>query len=167
MKISDMVPVGWHKEDLLGPDGRLHVWQSEVTRLLNEISHSMLTFVPARPGWWSSYAGVMPHVNVYAGDNEVEVTAELPGIEEKDVEISFSYNLLSIKGSRKAEREMKRKGYYRMEQSYGSFQRDIPIPFDIDRDKMKATFKNGVLSVILPKNHKDKEGGTKIHIKTE
>lgn len=93
-----------------------------------------------------------PRVDVNETDDKIRVTAELPGLEEKDVELLWSDNVLTIKGEKKAEREEKEEGYTYTERSYGSFERRIPIDSDVVSDKLEATFKNGVLTVTLPKS---------------
>jgi HSP20 family protein len=82
------------------------------------------------------------------------VKAELPGVEEKDLDLQLAEGMLTIKGEKKQEREEgeKGKGYYMMERSYGSFFRRIPLPTEVQEDKVEARFKNGVLMVSLPKS---------------
>ena len=97
-------------------------------------------------------AGAMaPSIDVTESDNELKIEAELPGVDEKDVEVTVTDNLLTIKGEKKAEKEEKKKNYHLVERSYGSFVRSVPLPFAAEPGKAKATFKNGVLSITLPK----------------
>jgi len=95
---------------------------------------------------------VSPSVDINEMDDKIVVTAELPGMEEKDVELLWNDNVLTIKGEKKAEHEKKEGGYIYSERSYGAFERRIPIDSEIVSDKLDATFRNGVLTVILPKN---------------
>lgn len=92
-----------------------------------------------------------PRADIAETDTEVEVTADLPGLDEKDVQVTLEDNLLNIHGEKKAEHEERKKNYHLMERSYGAFQRTIPLPSGIDQKKVKATFKQGVLQVKLPK----------------
>lgn len=108
-----------------------------------------------------------PSVNVVEDEKEIKVSAELPGVDEKDIEVSLSKDSLTIKGEKKEEKEDKGKNYYRMERSYGSFSRTIPLPVEIDADKVKAQFKKGVLTVTLPKTAKTIEETKKIPVKAE
>lgn len=108
-----------------------------------------------------------PNVNVVEDEKEIKVSAELPGVDEKDIEVSLSKDSLTIKGEKKEEKEDKGKNYYRMERSYGSFCRTIPLPVEIDADKVKAQFKKGVLTVTLPKTAKTIEETKKIPVKAE
>ncbi len=92
-----------------------------------------------------------PKVNVTETDNTIEISAELPGVEEKDIDVSLSDQVLTIKAEKKSETEDTSKDYHLVERSYGSFQRSLRLPFDIEADHVKADFKNGVLMVSLPK----------------
>lgn len=84
-------------------------------------------------------------------DKEIEVVAELPGVEEKDIDVSLADDRLTIKGEKKSESEKKEKGYQLIERSYGSFERSMRLPCEVESDKVRAEFKNGVLKVTLPK----------------
>jgi HSP20 family protein len=84
-------------------------------------------------------------------DKELEITAELPGLEEKDVQINVADNLLTIKGEKKAETEQKDKNYRLVERSYGSFARTLELPAGINPDQIKASIAKGVLTVTVPK----------------
>jgi len=96
-------------------------------------------------------AGFWPQVDVTETDKEIKVSAELPGVESKDIDVSVEDGMLTIKGEKKYEREEKDKGQYRMERSYGSFERAIELPAAVDESKAKAEFKKGVLRLTLPK----------------
>ena len=96
--------------------------------------------------------GFSPKVDVAETETEVKVTAELPGMEEKDIDISVDGDMLTIKGEKKTEKEEKKEESYRLERSYGSFRRDILLPSKVQMDKVKATFAKGVLTVMLPKS---------------
>lgn len=93
-----------------------------------------------------------PKVDVSETDSEVKVTAELPGMEEKDIDIAVDGDVLTVKGEKKQEKEEKKEESYRLERSYGSFRRDIALPCKVAIDKVKATFAKGVLTVTLPKS---------------
>ena len=96
-------------------------------------------------------AGFWPQVDVSETDKEIKVSAEIPGVEAKDIDVSVEDGMLTIKGEKKYEREEKEKGQYRMERSYGSFERVIALPAEVDESKAKAEFKKGVLRLTLPK----------------
>jgi HSP20 family protein len=105
-----------------------------------------------------------PRVDVSETDAEVTVTADLPGLEEKDIAVTLDNDVLTIRGSRKDEREEKKKNYHLMERAYGEYQRSILVPGSVDKDKVKASFKNGVLKIALPKRPEAKTATKKIDI---
>ena len=98
--------------------------------------------------------GWMPALDVFEKENEFIVKAELPGIKEDDIHVSVVGDTLSIKGEKKTESEVKEEDYYRSECSYGSFYRSIPLPSNVDANKIEASFEDGVLEVALPKSAK-------------
>ncbi len=108
-----------------------------------------------------------PKIDIVEKDKEIKVSAELPGVDEKDIDVSITKHTLIIKGEKKEEKEDKGKNYYRMERSYGSFIRTIPIPVEIDTDKAKAQFKKGVLTITMPKTAKAIKETKKIPVKAE
>jgi len=87
-------------------------------------------------------------------------------MQEKDIEVKVANGVLSIKGEKQEEKEEKEKDYYRRERSFGSFERSFQLPDDIEDDKIEANFKNGVLSVTLPKSAKAQQQAKKIEVKT-
>jgi HSP20 family protein len=92
-----------------------------------------------------------PQVDVTETEKDIKVSADIPGVEPKDIDVSLEDGMLTIKGEKKYEREEKEKGQYRMERSYGSFERAIELPAEVDESKAKAEFKKGVLRLTLPK----------------
>lgn len=93
-----------------------------------------------------------PSVDVSETEKNVLVKAELPGLEPKDVDLTIERDTLILRGEKKQESEEKNENYHRVERSYGSFHRSIPLPVKVDAEKVKAKFKNGVLTVTLPKD---------------
>lgn len=110
----------------------------------------------------SPVASWIPALDLYEEKDNVVVKAELPGMEEKEVEISFEQDTLTIRGEKKQEEEVKEDNYYHLERSYGKFQRSIVIPSHVDATVAKATFKNGVLEIRLPKKEEVKPRQIKI-----
>jgi HSP20 family protein len=100
--------------------------------------------------------GWMPALDVFEKADKFVVKAELPGIKEEDIHVSVVGDTLSIRGEKKSETEVKEEDYYRSERSYGSFYRSIPIPANVNADKIEACFEDGVLEVALPKSAKAK-----------
>jgi len=92
-----------------------------------------------------------PAVNVSETDKEIRVDAELPGLDVKDVEVSLEGGALLIKGEKKFEEEKKKDNFHRIERSYGTFTRSVPLPCNVDAKGVSATFEKGVLHVVLPK----------------
>jgi HSP20 family protein len=109
----------------------------------------------------------MPRVDLKENDKEITVSVELPGLDEKDIEVTLSGDSLTIKGEKKEEIEDKKENYYRLERLYGTFQRVIPLPVEVDMKKVDASFKKGILHVKLPKTAQAKESVRKIAIKNE
>lgn len=107
-----------------------------------------------------------PRVNVRETEKSVEISAELPGIEEKEIDISVSNDSVTIKGEKKEEKEEKGECFHRVERSYGSFQRQIPLPCEIEMEKAEAAFKDGVLNITLPKSPEAQKNVRKIQIKS-
>ena len=104
-------------------------------------------------------------LDIKDNDNEITLTAEIPGVELKDIDLLLSDHMLTIKGEKKEEREEREKGYYRSERNYGSFQRMIPLPCEVNKDAVEATFKNGVLKVRLQKSPEYVKQTKKVEIK--
>ncbi len=133
----------------------------EMDRLFEEMTKS---FSLARPAFGM---GVMaPRVDMRETDTAIEIQAELPGVTEKDIEVQLADGVLTLKGEKKQEREEKEKGYYLMERAYGSFLRQIPIPVEVEEDKVEAKFDKGVLTITLPKKPEAQTKAKKIEIKT-
>lgn len=90
-----------------------------------------------------------PSLDIAETDDEYTITVEVPGVDEKDLRLELADDTLTISGEKKLEKEEKEKNYYRMERSYGSFQRLLSLPEDADQDSIEASFKNGVLTIRL------------------
>ena len=113
---------------------------------------------------FSANLKVLPRVDISDTDKEYVVEADLPGVKEEDLDISVSKDgLLIIKGKRESFDEQKKRNYYRMERSYGSFERTIALPNNCDSNKVDASFQNSILSVKIPK--KEPAVGEVKHIK--
>jgi HSP20 family protein len=114
---------------------------------------------------WPVLAEWSPKLDLADTKDAVVVKAEIPGIDPKEIALSLHDQTLTIKGEKKEEKEDKDEQYYRMERSYGAFARSLRLPVPVDAGKVTATFKNGVLTVTLPKGAAAK--GTAIPIKAE
>jgi HSP20 family protein len=101
-------------------------------------------------------------VDIYETENEVVLTAEIPGVDEKDIEIKVEDSTLTLKGERKFEKETKEENYHRIERAYGSFFRSFTLPAYVDQDKIEAEHENGVLKIRMPKKAELKPKKVKI-----
>ena len=103
-----------------------------------------------------------PAVDIFETENELVMSAEIPGVDEKDIEIKIEDNTLSLKGERKFEKETKEENYHRIERSYGSFYRAFTLPNSIDPEKIQAEHENGILRITMPKRQELKPRKVKI-----
>ncbi len=122
---------------------------SELTNLQRAINRAFESRIGQRT---SEY----PPLNVVANEDEVLVTAELPGVDPKDLDITVQGNTFTVKGHRKAEDLKEGERYHRQERGTGSFARSLELPYTLDPDKIQASLKNGVLQVVLPRTEKDR-----------
>ncbi|HVO01901.1 MAG TPA: Hsp20/alpha crystallin family protein [Candidatus Cybelea sp.] len=111
--------------------------------------------------------GAAPRIDVKETDGGIEVSAELPGVDEKDIEVELQDDVLTIRGEKKVEKEEgdKEKGYHLMERSYGSFARSIALPYSADPGKVSADFSKGVLKVVVPRPAEAAAKTKKIEVK--
>ena len=111
--------------------------------------------------------GFSPSMDVTETDGQLEVTAELPGLDEEDVEVSLTDGVLTIKGEKKSEtkEEDKDRSHYRLERSYGSFRRSFQLPPEIDAEKVSASFDKGVLKIAIAKTEAARTATRKIEVK--
>lgn len=131
----------------------------EIDRLFDDFQRGYWRFPFGRkafdiePLWRGELSfGPSPAVDIVEKDGGYEVTAELPGLDERDIEVKFADGTLTIKGEKHETREEKKKDYYLSERRYGAFQRSFRVPAAVDAEKIAATFKSGVLTVSLPKS---------------
>jgi len=135
--------------------------RSELARLHDEMDNLIGGFFG---DWdWPVWGrGRWPAIDIAEKDNEFVVKAEVPGCKADDIDISVHGNMLTISGEKKQEEEKKEKGYYHMERSYGSFRRDLNLASEVDPAKIEATYKDGVLTITVPKSEKAKPVKVKI-----
>ena len=107
-----------------------------------------------------------PSIDVKETEKEIVISAELPGIDKNDIDVSISRNTLTIRGEKRSETKNEEKGYQHIERSYGSFRRSVALPCEVVDDKADAVYKNGVLKITLPKTEKACTEKRKIDIKT-
>lgn len=160
MALTDLVPWGRNhpanpQQFVEGGDSFLALHR-EMNRMLDNFARSFGMSMPAQFGTW-------PHIEVSETDKEVKVVAELPGLEEKDVDVSLHEGLLTLKGEKKAESG---DGKLYTERWHGQFQRSLQVGPDVDPDKVNAAFKNGVLTVTLAKRPDAQQRVKRIPIST-
>jgi HSP20 family protein len=130
--------------------------QEQVNRLFEGTSSA--SGDPANLTAWA------PSVDVYETENELVIKADLPAVSEKDIDLRVENNMLTIRGERKFEQNVKEENYLRVERSYGSFSRSFSLPNTVDTQAIKAEYTDGVLSVTLPKRAESKPKQVKINV---
>ncbi len=105
---------------------------------------------------WALGGAWAPLVDIYEREGNIELKAELPGVDPKDVDVRVENNVLTLRGERRIDKEVKRESYHRVERAYGSFSRSFTLPSMVDTEKIKAEFKDGVLHLTLPKKEEAK-----------
>ncbi|PKO02544.1 MAG: molecular chaperone [Chloroflexi bacterium HGW-Chloroflexi-5] len=138
--------------------------QNEMNRMFDQFFNDPFTLLSV-PGV-RTLSDFMPRIDVCETEAAMLVTAELPGMEEKDIQLTLENESLIISGEKKNDVEEKGKNFHRVERSYGSFQRTIPLVSEIQQDKVEANFKNGVLNITLPKTPAAAKQTHKIEIKS-
>ena len=186
MDLKKWVPWNWFKkeeeeagktvpvkrEDSHGQSGLLASpilqFHHEIDRLFDQMFHGfdLSPFKSERRLPQLSGSILKPTLDLNASDKEYTITVEIPGVDQKDVKLEIVNDTLTIHGEKKQEKEEKEKNYYRMERSYGAFQRVLSLPEDADQDGIEATFKKGVLTVTLPKKSIPKSGVRQIEVKS-
>jgi HSP20 family protein len=165
--IKDLLPSVWRRGESplrKEEDHPFYALQREMDNVFDNFFRSF-NVSPFEGG--KDIGAFYPSIDVKDGEKEIVVKAELPGMEESDVEVSLSDDALTIRGEKKEEKEDKGKDYWHKETSYGSFSRVIPLPEGIDTEKADARFKNGVLTIALPKLEAKLAKSKKIAIKSE
>ncbi|MFA5180639.1 MAG: Hsp20/alpha crystallin family protein [Syntrophales bacterium] len=163
----NLLPSLWHQSDVPSRREENHHFfgiQRDMNRLFDDFFRGLDVAPPNTAG--ERLGRFVPSLDVRENDKEVHIQVELPGMDEKDVEVLLTDNSLTLKGEKKEDREDKGKDFYHVERSYGSFQRVITLPEGIDTKKAEAKFKKGILSISLPKVELPKAKAKKIEIKT-
>jgi len=137
--------------DLLDFSSGFRTFQDAVNRMLSE---------PRSQRPWT------PAVDILETDNELVLKADLPAVDMRDIHVEMENGTLTLRGERKFEKEEKETGYHRIERSYGSFARYFSLPDTVEPDKVKADYKNGVLTVTLPKKEIAKPRSIKVQVET-
>jgi len=167
MGVRDLIP--WGREEgnrtpTVFGDGDRDPFLSlhrEVNRLFDDVFRGFDSRLPSL-GRFSSFGGNWPSVEISDEEKEIRVTAEVPGLEEKDIEVLLDDGVLTLKGEKRSEVEDKNRQF--SERFYGRFERRIPLGYDVEEDKVSAAFKNGVLTVTLPKTERAQAKAKRIAI---
>ncbi|MCX4027727.1 Hsp20/alpha crystallin family protein [Endozoicomonas sp. SM1973] len=178
MNVKDLIPWNWLKKEEEQEGKNLAIggaydpianpliqFHKEVDRLFDSMFKG--SGFPSFSDEWSRVSNNMfkPSIDISAKDKEYLISVEVPGVEEKDIKLEMRDNTLIISGEKKNEKEEKEEHHYRVERSYGKFQRMLTIPEDADADEISASFKNGVLCISLPRKELVQSRTKKIAIK--
>ncbi len=168
MSVRDLIPWGRSKnesptvfrDDDRNPFLSLH---REMNRLFDDVFRSFDGRLPAF-GSLSSFSAAWPNVEISETDKEIKVSAEIPGLEERDIEVLLNDGVLTLRGEKRSETEDKDRQF--SERFYGRFERRIALGAEVEEDKIDAQFKNGVLSIVLPKSAKAQSRVKRIAIRS-
>lgn len=158
MKVRSMLPTLWGESAAERLPFR--ALQQEVDKLFNDFT----TDFPLA-GRWNKNGSLAMQVDVAETDKTLEVTAELPGVNEKEIDVSLAGDILTIKAEKKSDREEKTKDYHLVERSYGTFERSMRLPFKADPAKIEAKFDKGVLKLVVQKPADAQTKTQKIEVK--
>lgn len=136
----------------------LRTIQEQMNRLI-DLAWNRESGEDIREGAWQ------PPVDIYEDENSVIIKAELPDVDQKDIEVNIEDNTLVLRGERKQDQSIKKENYHRIERYYGSFQRSFALPLSIDREKVKASCEKGILTIILPKREETKPKQINVEVK--
>ena len=140
------------------PFRELRAMQEQMNRLL-DLAWNREPGEELREGVWQ------PPVDVYEDEEVVVIKAELPGIDQKDIEIKIENNTLTLRGERKHDQEIQKENFHRVERFYGTFQRSFSLPQTVDQEKVKAACDKGVLTITLPKKEETKPKQITVEVK--
>lgn len=178
MELKKIVPWNWFRNEdqelAAGPGGvkreaarhPVVQLQREMDRLFTDFFRGFPSFPHLQGFGIGSDSWLRPTMDVAAGEKEYTLSVELPGVERDDIHLELVNDTLRISGEKKQEKEEKEKDFYRMERSYGSFQRVLSLPDDADRDGIMAAFDKGVMKITIPRKPRADSSGRKIDIKT-
>lgn len=147
------------------PFAGLGRWERDMDRMMEDFfGRRMRPWWPERLFRPEEMEMTLPSVDLFEDKDDVVVKAELPGIEKDNIEVNVTDHILTIKGEKKKEEEIKEENYYRAERSYGTFVRSLELPKDVQSDKVKASFKDGILEVRMPKTEEAKAKEIKVKV---
>ncbi|MBW1678258.1 MAG: Hsp20 family protein [Deltaproteobacteria bacterium] len=181
-KVKDLIPKRrkknqWPVRIDKYPDFQPDVWEQPflelrkaTDRLFDDFFRGFRWPIAERRSPWALTTDVFatdwPRADMDETDEEIRITAELPGVDKDNIDVSVTEDMITIRGEKKDQEEKKGRGYYKLERSYGSFQRSFYLPCEVESDSVDASFKDGVLTVKLPKSAAARERIKKIPIRT-
>ena len=181
MNVKKLVPWNWFKDDEPSVSSSLPVssagqsqhspllqFREEIDRLFENAFRSFgWPTAGLEPGVWNQARGMMwkPSVDIAATDKDYTISVEVPGVDEDDVKLELVDNVLTIRGEKRQSSESKDRDFYRVERSYGMFQRVLTLPDDVELDQINAQFANGVLTINMPRQAVSQRQGKLIDIK--
>jgi len=131
--------------------------------MLERVGQMMEDLATVRGEGVDDLASWSPSVDIYDKDGKLVVEAELPGIKKDDIQVNVDNGVLTIRGERKKEEEVKEDDFYRVERSYGTFVRSFSLPSDVDADKIDASYQDGMLLLTIPRSEEAKPSKIKVH----
>ena len=163
MTLQNLIPSYWNNRKLQKrEDNTMLAIQRQINDLFDGFFNNF-SLVPFEE--LQKHDSFVPKVDIKETKKDIRVSAELPGMDGKDIDLTLTEGTLIIKGEKNSEAEDKKEGYHRIERSYGSFSRVIHLPEGIDEKKVEANYKKGVLKIVIPKTSKAQEKQKKIEVK--
>lgn len=166
MAIKDLIP--WNKTNReLAVRREAANPLDQFRREMDQLFNGFLSDWPVRTNLMEHQLGTfVPEIDVAETDKEVRVTAELPGMEQKDIDVTLTESVLTIKGEKREEHDEEKGDFFRSERRYGMFERSVALPNGLDAEKAKASFKKGVLKITLPKTAEAQSNRRRIAIES-
>ena len=166
MGVKDLLPVSFSKRHMTRKDDGI---KNPIFSLQKEINKMFDRFFDdfSLDRFEDRFREGYPRIDVTENESDIQIIADLPGIDNKDIEISLSDNILILRGENEDRVEEQNKNYYRRERSYGSFRREILLPAEVEAEKADANLKNGILKIVVPKRAESKIKSKKIEIQSE
>lgn len=166
MNLGSLIP--WRdKSELPAERGDYYdpfaAFRREVDRMFDDFFGGAFASRGLRP--WSGWQAVSPTMDVIDSDKELVVTAELPGLDERDFEVTLAGDVLTIRGEKKVDNNDRNGGSYYVERRFGSFSRSIRLPFDVGEEKLEAKYDKGVLTIRIPKPTEVQQQVRRIEVK--
>jgi HSP20 family protein len=171
MTLKEMVPWRWgglrrweEGERPLQMFGReIDTLHRDMDRLFEDFMRGSIRPLQMTETW--GFGDIAPTLDVTEDEKAFRIAVELPGMDDKDIDVTLTEGLLTIRGEKKQEKEDKGKDFYRKERTFGAFRRALPIPGDVDETKIDASFKKGVLNIVLPKTEEARSKIRHINVK--